>query len=114
MCSRTGSTFPAVLPSKRLDFIWQATGAAHDAYQWDCDVKDPSFVMHANGTAVIAYRGVCCEPCTDHTERVGLLVADAWNGTYTRLGTPLFADAEDLFMWTSARGTHMIYHSQAQ
>lgn len=95
------------------EFDANGHGPAHSPYQWDCDVKDPSFVVHANGTTVIAYRAVCCPPCTDHTERVGLLVSSAWNGTYTRRGIPLWEDAEDLFMWTSARGTHMIYHSQA-
>ena len=42
------------------EFDARGHGSAHDAYQWDCDVKDPSFVIHANGTTVIAYRGVCC------------------------------------------------------
>ena len=68
-------------------------------------------MVHADGRTVIAYRGTCCG-CGDHTERVGLLHAPAWNGTYIRVGTPIFDDAEDLFMWLSARGTHMVFHSQ--
>ena len=32
--------------------------SSRNAYDFDCDVKDPSFVIHPNGTTVIAYRGV--------------------------------------------------------
>jgi len=81
------------------------------AYDFDCDIKDPSFVIHENGTTVIAYRGVRCAG-HDHTESVALLVAPQWNATYTRVGVPIFIDHEDLFMWIDARGTHMIMHSQ--
>eukprot|EP00392_Amoebophrya_sp_AT5.2_P013801 g13933.t1 len=84
--------------------------------QWDCDAKDPSFVIHENGTSVIAYRGVRCDAdaAHDHTERVGLLVSvfdasvhnvgnPAWLGPYQRIGVPIFVDAEDLFMWIDPR-----------
>ena len=78
----------------------------HNKNQWDCDIKDPSFVIHPNGTTIIAYRAVCCHcyyPGThtvDHTERVGLLHSDDWNSTpFTRTGVPLFEESEDLFMW---------------
>ncbi|CAD7940108.1 unnamed protein product [Amoebophrya sp. A120] len=93
--------------------------------QWDCDAKDPSFVVHENGTTVIAYRGTRCDADTshDHTERVGLLISsnpagvdpsEWWRGPYTRLGVPLFQDSEDLFMWIDKQGgTHMIMHTQS-
>ena len=32
--------------------------SSRNAYSFYCDVKDPSFVIHPNGTTVIAYRGV--------------------------------------------------------
>ena len=92
-------------------YEFDANGHGADTASWDCDVKDPSFVIHENGTTVIAYRGIRCDGL-DHTESVGLLVAPAWNATYHRTGTVLFVDNEDLFMWIDGRGTHMIMHSQ--
>merc|ERR1719331_2515364 len=95
----------------------EANGHGLDPSQWDCDMKDPSFVIHPNGTTVIAYRGTRCDADVshDHTEQMGLLVADQWNGTYVRQNKLIFgADSnnEDAFMWIDARGTHMIMHSQ--
>ena len=109
--SQSGSVHGPWLERVVYDFDANGHGQAHDANQWDCDVKDPSFVVHSDGRTVIAYRATCCD-CGDHTERIGLLHAPAWNASYTRVGTPLFDQAEDLFMWQSERGTHMIFHSQ--
>ena len=101
------------------NFDLEGHGVTHNKDQWDCDIKDPSFVIHPNGTTVIAYRAVCCHcyyPGThtvDHTERVGLLYSDEWDKTpFTRTGVPLFEESEDLFMWIDDRGTHMVMHSQ--
>ena len=98
--------------TKQVVYNFEDNGHGSNFSAWDCDVKDPSFAIHANGTTVIAYRAVCCDPCGDHTERIGLLVADSWEGPYTRIGEPIFDDSEDLFMWITERGTHMIFHSQ--
>ena len=54
---------------------------------------------------------MCCD-CGSHLESVGLLVAPQWNGSYARVGVPIFVDNEDLFMWLTPRGTHMVMHSQ--
>ena len=46
-------------------------------------------------------------------ETPGLLRATSWTGPYVRTEQPIFdADVEDMFMWTSARGVHMLMHSQ--
>ena len=101
------------------NFDLEGHGQTHNKNQWDCDIKDPSFVIHPNGTTVIAYRATCCH-CfikgtnkIDHAERVGLLFSNVWNSTsFTRSGVPLFDESEDLFMWIDKKGTHMIMHSQ--
>ena len=74
---------------ERVVYEFAANGHGSNASAWDCDVKDPSFVIHSNGTTVIAYRGVCCD-CGSHLERVGMLVAPAWNGIFIRAGVPVF------------------------
>lgn len=98
--------------------------SAAEKDMWNCHLADPALLVHPNGTTIIAYRGTRCESAdghVDHTERLGLLVADRWQGPYTKIETPIFADnevqnggLEDLFMWLDERGTHMIVHSQAQ
>lgn len=118
LIKRSASGAPTGPWEEKVVYEFAANGHGANYSQWDCDVKDPSFVVHANGTTVIAYRAVCCDPCGDHTERVGLLVAPSWDGLYARVGVPIFADGdhggeEDLFMWLTAKGTHMIFHSQA-
>ena len=75
--------------TEHMVYGFTSNGHGADPAAWDCDVKDPSFVIHENGTTVIAYRGVRCDAATshDHTESVGLLWAPKWNGTYTRVHT---------------------------
>merc|ERR1719443_2885806 len=95
----------------------EANGHGLDPSQWDCDMKDPSFVIHKNGTTVISYRGTRCDATTsgDHTEQMALLKADSWNGTYVRQNKWIFgpgSNNEDSYMWIDDRGTHMIMHSQ--
>ena len=70
--SQSGSVHGPWLERVVYDFDANGHGQAHDANQWDCDVKDPSFVVHSDGRTVIAYRATCCD-CGDHTERIGLL-----------------------------------------
>jgi len=92
--------------------------------KWNCQLADPALLLHSNGTSVIAYRGTRCESAdghTDHTERIGLLVASDWRGPYVAEESPILDDdqvmnggLEDLFLWQDHRGTHMIVHSQAQ
>ena len=65
-----------------------------------------------DGSVVIGYRAVCCT-CGSHTERVGLLHADSWDGAYTRVGVPIFQDGEDLFMWLTERGELLSSHDHA-
>jgi len=92
--------------------------------KWNCHLADPALLLHPNGTSVIAYRGTRCESANghkDHTERIGLLIANHWKGPYVAQDEPILEDdevmnggLEDLFMWQDHRGTHMIVHSQAQ
>ena len=44
---------------ERLVYEFAANGHGSNGSAWDCDVKDPSFVIHANGTVVIASGGAC-------------------------------------------------------
>merc|ERR1719331_2277680 len=88
----------------------EARGHGQDPSQWDCDMKDPSFVIHPGGRTVIAYRGTRCDG-ESHHEHMGLLVADQWNGHYVRQDKWILgkdASTEDAFMWVDKRGTHMI------
>ena len=102
---------------------WTADAAMVDADRWDCRLADPTFVVLDTGEVIVGYRGTrcCCNAIIgawsstgEHEpETPGLLRAASWAGPYVRVEEPLFdADVEDMFMWTSARGVHMLMHSQ--
>lgn len=87
------------------------------ARRFDCEMSDPTFLELEDGTAIIGYRGTQCAwdySAGDHFQEVpALLVAPDWRGPYRRLGEKILgdhADAEDMYMWRSKRGVHMLYH----
>ena len=106
---------------------WTADASNTDPDRWDCRMADPSLAILPSGEAVVAYRGTpcCCNahigawgPAGEHEpEKMGLLRASSWAGTYVRTGAPIFAgdggDNEDPYLWVGPRGgLHMLMHSQ--
>jgi len=90
---------------------------------WNCHMADPALLVKDNGQTIIAFRGTKCDS-SDKKERIGILHAPSWDGTYTMSAQPIFQDGapdepmdgglEDLFMWLDSEGVHMVVHSQAQ
>ena len=88
--------------------------------RWDCgQLNDPTASIAADGSLLVAYRtqfNCAGQPL----ERVGLLHSPHWaTGPLTKLTTdataPLFGNLdsnEDPYLWRSARGVHMLLHTQ--
>jgi len=104
---------------------WTADAANTDNLRWDCRMADPTFAVLSDGSTYIGYRGTkcCCDEIIgawgnagEHEyETAGMLHAASWNGSYTRSGIKIFGedtDNEDMHMWASPRGVHMLMHSQ--
>jgi len=104
---------------------WTADASNTDDDRWDCRMADPTFVILADGTVYVGYRGTkcCCDDIIgawgnagEHEyETAGLLHAESWDGTFERAGVKIFGentDNEDMYMWTSSKGVHMLMHSQ--
>ena len=89
--------------------------------RWDCgQLNDATASIGADGALLVAYRtqfNCAGQPL----ERVGLLHSPHWaTGPLTKLTTdataPLFGNLnsnEDPYLWRSARGVHMLLHTQA-
>ena len=97
---------------------WNADNHTHntDRYRWDCQMADPTFVVLDNGTTIIGYRGTQClwQEGKAFQEVGGLLIAPHWSGPFHRQGVKIFGehgDNEDMWMWRSSRGVHMLMHS---
>jgi len=112
-------------PGSQPVYAVTANGATRACTQseldkWNCKLADPALLVLSSGKTIIAYRGTKCNS-TDHKERIGLLVSDSgWQGPYDKVVDPILEDhevqaggLEDLFMWASSRGVHMVVHSQA-
>ena len=110
---------------------WSADPNNSDNTRFDCRLADPTLTILNDGKVLVGYRGTkCCGAkglncdnligtwgnCGQHEyETASLLTADSWDGTYVRSGVPMFqglTDNEDMFLWTDAKGVHMLAHSQ--
>ena len=115
------------LEERTIDGVsdWTADPTNTDADRWDCRMADPTLAVLASGTVLVGYRGTrcCCNALVgawsvtgEHEhETAGMLQATSWEGPFSRTGVKIFgdgADVEDMWMWTSDRGVHMLMHSQ--
>ena len=108
-----------------------------DRESWHCQTNCPSVTFTPNGTAVMAFRSVQCQPpappAKGTKEKIGIATAPHWSGPYTfRTEEPVFGwtvpddwpaslvtpgqvmSNEDPFIWRTERGYHMLTHCQLQ
>ena len=112
-----GESGVSLLTSRDL-YSWEPQGMVFNGSaptSWDADTSNPSPLVLANGTVVLAYRG-CPENCTDAstTERIGFASAPSPAAPYTRLSAaPIFDNPnEDPHVWQDSRGHwHLLMHS---
>ena len=107
-----------------------------DRHSWICQTNCPSVAFAANGSVVMAVRGVQCEQPPRYSEntreKIAIVTAPHWSGPYTIRSTePLFGwrtpadwpsslvnptnqtmSNEDPFIWRTKRGYHMLVHCQ--
>ena len=87
--------------------------------RWNCgQLNDPTGSIATDGSLLVAFR-TQWDCAGEPLERIGLLHSPHWTEPLTKLTTdataPLFGSLdsnEDPFLWRSARGVHMLLHTQ--
>jgi len=113
----------AAAHSTSLDGPWSPATTLVIEDQWKstnvfCAHTNPSPVVLANGSVVMAFNAGCCDPGCSET--IGTAVSDGgWEGPWRLLsdnavllnedGSP--HACEDPFLWSSKRGWHMLVHN---
>ncbi len=97
---------------------WLTDSTNSDPTRWDCKMADPTFTELTDGRVIVGYRGTPCQlpvwPEYAH-EIASMLVCESWQGPCVRSGVKIFGDPsnnEDMYLWSSSRGIHMLMHSQ--